>query len=246
MNKKQLIESGQAICKIKKLSDLKESFEIWKEAALQYAKQDEILLSQMKMSLHMVDTPYGTEEDKIRQYWSCINKAIRNVQNAVSEEDIDALETLVANFGLYLQTMFRVVPENKATLRKDILSKISIENEYDVQHMMYAMVKALYPSARREVTQDTGYVSVRFDIIVDELDTVIEIKCTRKDHTDNKLYRELGQDGYFYDCSRLLIYVYDKHDIISDVQNFQKSLERTKKTGGKDIKVYVEQSKKLL
>lgn len=34
MNKKQLIESGQAICKIKKLSDLKESFEVWKEAVV--------------------------------------------------------------------------------------------------------------------------------------------------------------------------------------------------------------------
>ena len=111
---------------------------------------------------------------------------------------------------------------------------------------MYAVIKALYSSARREVNQDTGYTTVRFDIYIEEIDTVLELKCTRKDHSENKLYRELGEDGYFYQCSHLLIYVYDKYHVISDVNNFKKSLQRTKETAGKTVKVYVEQVKDLI
>ncbi len=111
---------------------------------------------------------------------------------------------------------------------------------------MYAVVKALYPSARREVNQDTGYSTVRFDIVIEEIDTVIELKCTKADYSEKKLYRELGEDGYFYKSSNLLIYVYDKHCKISDVNNFVKALERTKETAGKNVKVYVEKTKKLI
>jgi len=158
----------------------------------------------------------------------------------------DVLESVLGNFGLYLKSMFLVEPENKATLKKAILQEIHIENEYDVQHIMYAVIKALYPSARREVNQDTGYGTVRYDIVIKEIDTVIEIKCTRKDHTENKLYKELAEDGYLYECSKLLVYVYDKHQKISDVGNFMKALERTKETAGKDVKVFVEQVSELV
>ena len=111
---------------------------------------------------------------------------------------------------------------------------------------MYAVIKTLYPSARREVNQDTGYGTVRYDIVIEEIDTVIEIKCTRQDHSDNKLCRELGEDGYFYKCARLIIYVYDKSKKIRDIENFAKALERRKEIEGKDVKVYVEQSKELI
>lgn len=69
------------------------------------------------------------------------------------------------------------------------------------------IIKASYPSARREVNQDTGYGTVRYDIVIQEIDTVIEIKCTRKDHSASKLCRELGEYGYFYKCSRLIMYM---------------------------------------
>lgn len=142
--------------------------------------------------------------------------------------------------------MFLTKPENKSTLKKEILEQIEINNEYDVQHIMYAVIKTLYPSTRREVNQDTGYGTVRYDIVIQEIDTVIEIKCTRTDHSDSKLCRELGEDGYFYKCSRLIMYVYDKHQKIQDVGNFIKTLERTRENGGKDVRVYVERVIELI
>ena len=60
------------------------------------------------------------------------------------------------------------------------------------------------------------------------------------------MFRELGEDAFFYKCSKLIMYVYDKENVIGDVDNFVKALERDKETAGKEIKVYVEQMKQLI
>lgn len=247
MNKQELIQKSQKLQSIEKLSELKESYTDWEEEVLKYAKQNGID-ERVRILLHNMDTPYGAEELKKERYIACTKNVIKYLEKCEEEqvEEADALEKLVKNFGLYLKNMFQIEPEKKSTLKKEILDQIQIENEYDVQHIMYAVVKALYPSARREVSQDTGYGTVRYDILIKEIDTVIEIKCSRPDHTDKKLLRELGEDGYFYDCSRVLMYVYDKAQKIRDVDSFIQALERDETRTGKVVKVYVEQKKEIL
>lgn len=247
MNKYQLVECGLKINEIEDLDELREKYRVWREKLLFFEKEN-ALGTHLKMLTHEVDTPYGTEEEKIAEYHLCIQQAIAYLQeiSICGKDEMDALESLVANFGLYLSNMFLTEPENQATIKKEVLKQIEIRNEYDIQHIMYAVVKALYPSARREVNQDTGCGTVRFDIVIEEIDTVIELKCTRNDHNDKKLFAELGQDGYFYRCVKLIIYIYDKHKKIKDVRNFIKALSRTKDTAGKDVKVYVEQINDLI
>ena len=251
MNKTELIKKGTELEQITELSKIRQPYETWKEMILRYASQENTYMSeQCRIKLHLVEIPFESEETKIKKYYACIKSCIQFLEGSIGETDqksgINTLNTIIKNFDLFLQNMFRVVPENKATLPKDALERIAINNEYDVQHIMYAVVKALYPSARREVNQDTGYGTVRFDIVIEEIDTVIEIKCTRKDHSEGKLFRELGEDGYFYNCSRLIIYVYDKTNVIRDVGNFIKALSRTQKDAGKDVVVYVNQTKELI
>lgn len=248
MSKEQLIHTGLEIEKISELSELCERYEKWKKEVLQYADGNDLILEQCRMALHAVNVPYEAKEEKIGKYRTCIKKTISILQEERKEkkQEIDALETIIKNFGAFMQNMFCVIPENKATLPKEVLKNIVINNEYDVQHIMYAVVKALYPSARREVNQDIGYGTDRYDIVIEDIDTVIEIKCTRKDHSENKLFRELGEDAFFYKCSRLIIYVYDKQHIIHDIDNFIRALGRNKETAGKEVRVYVEQAKELI
>lgn len=248
MNKEQIIKAGREIEKIADLPELCEKYEAWKADLLNYAVENKLNVEQYRILLHVVKTPYGSQEENKENYISCIKKTILYLEKDEKTEkrEMDALETIIKNFGLYLQNMFSTTPENQATLKKEVLEQIILNNEYDVQHTMYAVVKALYPTARREVNQDIGYGAVRYDIIVDEIDTVIEIKCTRKDHSENKLFRELGEDAFFYQCSKLIIYVYDKEHVIQDINNFIRALERSKEDAGKDIKVYVEQIKELI
>ena len=248
MNKEHLIQAGLVMESITDVSDLGESYEGWKADVLRYAVTNHLDVEQCRIMLHIVAVTFEPCEETIRKYHTCIKRVVSFLQKEITDsyQKVNALETMIDNFGLYLQNMFCSLPENRSTLRKEVLEQIVINNEYDVQHIMYAVVKALYPSARREVNQDIGYGTVRYDIIIEEIDTVIEIKCTRKDHSENKLLRELGEGAFFYKCSKLIVYVYDKQRVIRDVNNFVLALERNRENSGKDIKVYVEQVNELI
>lgn len=41
-----------------------------------------------------------------------------------------------------------------------------IQNEYDLQHLLYAALKPLYPGIRKEVSKDSGIGTVREDIFI--------------------------------------------------------------------------------
>ncbi len=245
MNKDNLITIGLEILEKTDLDEVNVLYDKWKTDVLTYVKSHGLDAGEYKLHLYTTLTPYESEEIKIDKMKTCINDTILCLQR--EEEDripADTLESVIDNFGLYLYNMFSVVPDKKASLTEEVLKQIEIKNEYDVQHVMYAVLKALYPSARREVFDDIGYVSDRYDIFIEELDTIVEIKCTRKDHSEKKLFRELGEDAFFYKHSKVIMYIYDKNSVITDVNNFVKALERT--DAGKEIKVFVEQTKKLI
>ena len=210
MNREQLINYGRELETIWEVSDLEGKYEKWKEYVLQYAQENQLDAERCRMLMYAPRIPWEAKEELLKKYHNSIEKILAFLDK--HEENCEAkktLEKLVGNFGLYLQTMFRITPEKKSTLQKSDLEKIVINNEYDVQHLMYAVIKALYPSARREVNQDIGYATARYDIVIEEIDTVVEIKCTRTDHSEKKLFRELGEDAFFYKCSKLIMYVYD-------------------------------------
>lgn len=247
MNKEGIISQGNELLKIIELAVLRERFEVWKDTVLDYARYDNDFLIRCKMQLHVGDTAFEPNELVMKKYRESINRTLEIVKNQnTTDKSGNAIESIIGNFALFLKYMFRTKPENRATLAYDLLKNIEINNEYDVQHIMYAAVKALYPSARREVNQDTGYGTVRYDIAIKDIDTVIEIKCTRADHTEKKLLQELGEDGYFYKCSKLIMYIYDKNNIIKDVNNFKETLCRTREQAGKEVVVFVEQQNDLM
>ncbi len=245
MNREELIEEGLELEGISDFSELSGRFEEWKARVLQYSANDKALLEHCRMLLHAVDTPFEPKEVKMQGYRRCIERAVCFLQGSVGVK-LDALETIIRNFGLYLQNMFSGTPEQKATLRKENFTSIKINNEYDLQYIMYAVIKALYPSARKEVYQDNGYKANRFDIMVEEIGAVVELKYTHTGEKEGRLFRELGEDAFFYQCQRLIIYVYDKQHIIHDVDNFVKALEREEGEAGKKVRVYVEQGIELI
>lgn len=245
MNKDNLVTIGLEILEKADINEINALYDKWKADVLTYVKGHELDAGEYKLHLHVTLTPYESAEIRIEKMKKCINDTILCLQG--EEEDripSDTLESVIDNFGLCLYNMFSVAPDKKASLTENVLKQITIQNEYDVQHIMYAVIKALYPSARREVPDDIGYASDRYDIFIEELDAIVEIKCTRKDHSEKKLFRELGEDAFFYNCSKLIMYIYDKNSVITDVNNFVKALERT--DSGKEIKVFVEQTKELI
>ena len=64
---------------------------------------------------------------------------------------------ILENFYLFLENLFERRLHKRGGIQKEQLEGLRIKNEYDVQHLLYAYLKPLYPMARAEVNEDTGY-----------------------------------------------------------------------------------------
>ena len=68
----------------------------------------------------------------------------------------DRLLTILDNYYLFLEALLERPPHRRGGIQKEQLSGLKIQNEYDVQHLLYAYLKPIYPLARAEVSEDTG------------------------------------------------------------------------------------------
>ena len=108
--------------------------------------------------------------------------------------------------------------------------------------MLYAYLKPLYPMARAEVNEDTGYGTVRSDILLDSKNT-IEVKCTRKGMVLKKLVEEIEADMVHYSAKNIYFFIYDKEKLIDNPCNFKSIYEEKMKD--KHIYIIIHQPKIL-
>ncbi len=153
----------------------------------------------------------------------------------------DHLLTILENYYLFLEALLERPPHRRGGIKKEHLSGLKIQNEYDVQHLLYAYLKPIYPLARAEVNEDTGYGTVRTDIFLDS-QHVIEVKCTRGSMPQKKLIEELEADMHYH-AEHIYFFIYDKEKIIENPQLFRKIYET--KVKGKRIHIVIHQPKIL-
>lgn len=156
---------------------------------------------------------------------------LRNILNeecvSLPKDTQNGLERYLNNFYLFLEAFKEVNPDQRATLTAENLQAIQINNEYDLQHLLYAVLKPLYKDTRKEVTEDSGIGAVRSDIKIPSLNSIIEAKCTRKSMNLKKLTEELEADIVHYNADFIYFYIYDKEKLIKDKQNFEASFNKT-------------------
>lgn len=154
----------------------------------------------------------------------------------------ETLLKVMENFYLFLEGLIERKPHSRAGIQKEQLETLKIKNEYDIQHFLFAYLRPVYPMARTEVTEDTGYSSVRVDIALDEKN-VIEVKCTRKGMAKKKLIEEIEADMVHYGAETIYFFIYDKEKIIDNPLNFKNIYER--KMTNKQIHIIIHQPKIL-
>lgn len=185
----------------------------------------------------------------------CSDKETRNSLDAAAKRVIEYLEEIIAgspaddhlltvldNYYLFLESLLERPPHKRGGIRKEHLSALKIQNEYDVQHLLYAYLKPLYPLARAEVSEDTGYGTVRTDIFLDS-EHVIEVKCTRNSMKLKKLTEEIEADMVHYSAEHIYFFIYDKEKIIENPRLFRNTYEN--KVKGKQIHIVIHQPKIL-
>lgn len=139
------------------------------------------------------------------------------------------IRKILRNFYKHIKAMYQDEVHGNGKIKKEDLDKIKIGNEYDVQRILYSLIRPIFPNARLEVADDAGYNSVRYDIALHEYGIVIEVKCTRPTMTERKLTEELGADSFHYKADHLFLFIFDKEKLIENPDVFAKSFQRQKR-----------------
>lgn len=98
---------------------------------------------------------------------------------------------------------------------------LEVNDEYDVQDLLHALLKVKFDDVRREEwTPSYAGGSARMDIFIKDLGIVIEVKKTRQGLKDRKIGEELIIDIAKYkkypECSKLICFVYDPEGLIGN------------------------------
>ncbi len=143
------------------------------------------------------------------------------------------LHDYLTHFYFFLEAFREVMPHKSATIKTETLRAVKIINEYDLQHLLYAALRPLWRDIRCEVVQDTGYASVRVDLIIESAETAIEVKCTRKTLSIKELTEQIAADIYHYNQKYVFVFVYDKDKAIKDRGAFERAY--SKKTAEQQV-----------
>lgn len=171
----------------------------------------------------------------IREYYQREAGTIYTLKNNI-------LSCVLNNFYEYLETLRERRLHGKASLSKLKLENIVIDNEYDIQFLLFAYLKPLFPKERLEVSEDTGYGTVRTDILIDK-DTCIEVKCSRLSMNEKTLESQIKEDMVHYKQKNIFFFIYDKDKIVRNPPAFKECYEEM--MVGKNIYVVIHQPKKL-
>lgn len=146
-------------------------------------------------------------------------------------------ESYTGDRRFLLEEIFEGFPELVSILkdRGGGRPDFEITCEQDVQDLLYAVMKPIFPDARpEEYTPKHATKSKRIDFVIPEISTVIETKYVRDSSHAGEIPDELKVDIESYhahtDCQRMYGIVWDGDSLIKDKSTFEREL-----TGPRDI-----------
>ncbi len=201
-------------------------------------------------SFSMMD-PWRNLRNEINSYDSHLVALVEEIRNnpefvIVSEVQIDKKMISTPSALARIEKLFHSFHRVASQLRHRYSDRptISIEDEYDVQDLIHALLKLEFNDIRTEEwTPSYAGGSARTDFLLKQEKVVIEIKKTRKGLGDKELGEQLIIDVEKYqshpDCKSLLCFVYDPEGRIGNPQGIIKDLE-SRKSGSLDLKIIIE------
>lgn len=116
--------------------------------------------------------------------------------------------------------------------RYDNRDTLDVEDEYDVQDLLHALLKMYCDDIRpEEWTPSYAGTASRQDFLLKKEQIVIETKKTRKGLNNKELANELIIDIARYtahpDCKKLICFVYDPENRIKNPRGFENDLSKT-------------------
>lgn len=162
------------------------------------------------------------------------NSVLASMVDEIREYDLDsdmdsptrilgALEQVCLRFHMVARQL-RVRYSNRTTLE--------IDDEYDVQDLLHALLKLNFDDVRREEwTPSYAGGSARADFLLKEESVVIEVKKTRQGLSVSDIGAQLLVDIARYqthpDCRQLVCFIYDPEVRIGNPIGLERDLEKT-------------------
>lgn len=151
-------------------------------------------------------------------------------QNAVSMEASQKEETsVIKNLNIVFSSFHKVVRQLRS--RHNNRSTLEIEDEYDVQDLLNALLKLYFDDIRSEEWMPSyAGGAARVDFLLKNEKIVIEVKKTRDGLDDKKLGEQLIVDIDKYkahpDCEKLVCFVYDPEERIRNPVGIMNDLNK--------------------
>lgn len=136
----------------------------------------------------------------------------------ISKNAEEILRDIFHNFPNAIQKIIK----NRRLNHKEFV----IKDEYDVQDILYVIIKAVFPNMRDEdPIPKVGAKSSRIDLILREEKVLIEVKMIKeKDRNENHFIEQLKVDfESYHECKwldKLFCFVYDPEKKTKDISNF--------------------------
>lgn len=172
-----------------------------------------------------------------------ISKSEVDVQTQILLEDLEMVLLQTKYVNKTTEEVVRDVLNNFSNAIQKIIKdrrkehpKYIIEYEYDVQDVVYVVLKSIFPNLRDEdPIPKVGAKSTKIDLILREEKILIEVKMIKKkDSNETHFIEQLKVDfESYHECkwlSKLFCFVYDPYKKTRDLSNF-KDLNGDRKKG---------------
>ena len=164
------------------------------------------------------------------EFWK--NRLSKNKKN---QEISGLLEIDSINIVRKICSRFHIVAKQLIDHRHENRDTIIIEDEYDVQDLLHALLKIFFDDIRpEEYTPSYAGGSSRIDFLIKSEKIAIETKKTRKGLKGKEIADQLIIDIDRYkaahpDCETLFCFVYDPENLIQNPIGFEKDINEKHK-----------------
>lgn len=166
-----------------------------------------------------------------------VEKALLNIKY-INKSAEEVVRDILNNFSNAIQKIIK-------NRRKDH-PNFEIKDEYDVQDILYVILKSVFPNLREEdAIPKVGSKTTKIDLIIREERILVEAKMIKeKDSNETHFIEQLKADfESYHECKwlgKLFCFVYDPYKKTRDISNFHDlNGERTKGEHNFNVEVIV-------
>jgi hypothetical protein len=191
---------------------------------------DENICSSLNLGIIILES-IKNDIDQNPNFWKNYFSKDKTIKKKLSKSEVKSSIYIVRQ----ICSQFHIVAKQLRDHRHENRDTISIEDEYDVQDLLHALLKIFFDDIRpEEYTPSYAGKSSRIDFLIKSEKIVIEVKKTRERLKGEQIADQLFIDIERYkkshpDCEYLFCFVYDSENLISNPIGFEKDINEKHK-----------------